>query len=139
MMIGLRIAAEAETWIGAPFRWQGRLRDGCDCKGLVAGVALACGRSEGESLQAMAGDYGERVDSRRLLKGLAALFDRVSGIMPGDILAIRIDGRVQHLAIAAPVPGRTTRAIQAWHTGPRMVLAGGLPRAAIHSIWRWRD
>lgn len=102
-------------------------------------MALACGRAEGESLPALAGDYGFRVDSHRLIAGLAAIFDRVSEIRPGDVLAIRIDGRAQHLAIAAPLDGKPTRAIQAWHTGPQRVVAGRLPRATIHSVWRWRE
>lgn len=138
-MIGKMIAAEAETWIGTPFKWQGRVKAGCDCKGLVAGVAAACGRSEGESLQAIAGDYSTKVDSKRLIDGLAQLFDKVTDIMPGDVLAISIEGRPQHLAIAAPTDKRQSRTIQAFHTGPRKVVAIGQPRAAIHSIWRWRD
>lgn len=138
-MIGEAIAAEAENWIGAPFKWQGCVRDGCDCKGLVAGVATACGRSEGNSLSAQANDYGPKVDTRRLLSGLSALFDRVGEIRPGDVLLVKVAGKAQHLAIAAPKDGQPSRAIQAWHTGPCKVLAGRLPRDMIHSIWRWRE
>lgn len=139
MTIGKSIAAEAEAWIGTPFKWQGRVRAGCDCKGLVAGVAKACGRSEGDSLFAVAGDYGFKVDARRLQSGLAALFDRATDIAPGDVLLLRIDGKPQHLAIAAPVDGKPTRAIQALHTGPCKVVVGRIPRDMVHSIWRWKE
>lgn len=139
MMIGDRIAAEAETWIGTPFRWQGRAKlKGCDCKGLVAGVARECGRPEGDSLEAIAGDYGPRVDDQRLVAGLARLFDRVTDIQPGDVLLLRVGGKPAHLAIAAPVEGKPTRAIQAFHTGPQKVLPLRTPKDTIHSIWRWR-
>lgn len=137
-MIGHNIAAEAENWIGVPFKWQGRVKAGCDCKGLIAGVAAACDRKEGESLQAMAGDYGHKVDTQRLLSGLKVLFDRATEIQPGDVLVLNVAGKPQHLAIAAPKEGKPTRAIQALHTGPSKVVVGRVPRAMIHSIWRWR-
>lgn len=138
MTTGAAIAAEAEAWIGAPFKWQGSVRAGCDCKGLIAGVAKACGRSEGDSLQALAGDYQYKVDTHRLLTGLRALFDRANSIEAGDVLVLKIDGKPQHLAIAAPQDGKPARAIQALHTGPCQVVVGGVPRDMIHSIWRWR-
>lgn len=138
-MIGQQIAAEAETWIGTPFKWQGRVKAGCDCKGLIAGVAEACGRAEGQSLQALAGNYDIRVDSMKLLFGLRELFDQVTDIQAGDVLAILIGGKVQHLAIAAPTEKAQSRTIQAFHTGPRKVVAVRQPRATVHSIWRWRD
>ena len=138
-MIGQRIAAEAETWIGTPFHWQGRVKAGCDCKGLVAGVAIACGRDEGLSVQALAGDYGEKVDSDRLVRGLASLFRRVDDMQAGDVLLLKVGGKPQHLAIYAPKDGKPSRIIQALHVGPQKVVANGCPRDMVHSIWRWRD
>lgn len=138
--IGRRIAAEAETWIGTPFLWQARVKGvGVDCKGLVAGVATACGRPEGNSIYALAGDYADRVPVQRLIAGLTELFDHVGEIQTGDVLLLKVAGKPQHLAIAAPKEGRATRAVQAYHTGPRQVVAIGTPKAMIHSIWRWRD
>lgn len=137
-MIGALIAAEAEGWIGVPFKWQGRVRAGCDCKGLVAGVARACGRTEGDSLHALAGDYRFKVDTARLLAGLADLFNRAAEIAPGDVLLLKVDGKPQHLAIAAPTEGKPTRAIQAAHDLGKVVV-GRVTRDMVHSIWRWRD
>lgn len=114
------------------------MRAGCDCKGLVAGVALEAGRPEAQSLHALCGDYGLKVDSSRLLKGMAELFDRADAIEAGDVLILKVAGKPQHMAIAAPQEGKPTRAIQAIHTGPLCVVAGRIPKDMIHSIWRWR-
>jgi cell wall-associated NlpC family hydrolase len=139
-MIGQAIAAEAETWLGTPFHWQGRVKGaGVDCKGLVAGVAAACGRHEGSSLEALAGDYGAKVDSRRLKVGLARLFDKVSERQAGDVLLLIVGGKPQHLALAAPTEGKPSRTIQATCSGPCKVVAVRVPSAMVDSIWRWRD
>jgi cell wall-associated NlpC family hydrolase len=139
MPTGEAIAAEAETWLGVPFRWQGRVKAGCDCKGLLVGVAKACGRPEADSLEALAGDYSFKVPVTALERGLARLFDRVNERRPGDVLLLKVAGKPQHLAIAAPQPGRPSRAIQATHTGKQQVVQSGIPRDMVHSIWRWRD
>lgn len=139
MTAGEGIAAEAENWIGVPFKWQGRVKAGCDCKGLVAGVAHAIGRAEADSIEALAGDYSHKVPVAELQAGLSRLFDRANEIMAGDVLLLLVGGKPQHLAIAAPVEGKPTRAIQALHTGPCKVVVGRIPRAMIHSIWRWRN
>lgn len=139
MPIGEAIAERAEEWLGTPFKWQGRVRAGCDCKGLIAGVAGECGRPEATSLQALAGDYGARVNDRRLLNGLAELFDKAAHILPGDVLVLKVNGKPQHMAIAAPQEGKPTRAIQALHTGPQKVVVSRVPRDMVHSIWRWRE
>jgi cell wall-associated NlpC family hydrolase len=36
-------AAQAARWIGAPYLWGGKRRQGCDCSGLVQAALLACG------------------------------------------------------------------------------------------------
>ena len=138
-MIGERIAAEAEAWIDVPFKWQGRVKAGCDCKGLIAGVAKACGRAEGESLPALAGDYATTVDERRLKAGLAQLFDEVDERQPGDILLLRLGGKAQHLAICAPTDAKPDRIIEAMPSGPAKVRPGRASDGRIDSIWRWRD
>ncbi len=134
------IATEAEEWINTPFVWQGRIKQvGCDCKGLIAGVAAACGRPEAESVEALAGDYGGRVDARRLKAGLARLFDQVTDPQPGDVLLLRMGGAAQHLAIFAPAPERPDRIIEAMPTGPGKVRPGRASTGRIDSIWRWRE
>lgn len=135
MPIGEQIAAEALTWIGTPFLWQGRIKGkGCDCKGLVAGVAKACGRAEAESFEALAGDYGAKVDARRLKAGLARLFDPVTDIQPGDVLLLRMGGKAQHLGIA--VSDRAM--VHCYSVGPAMVIKAAIGRGRLDSVWRWR-
>lgn len=136
---GILIAAEAETWIDTPFVWQGRIKArGCDCKGLVAGVFAALGRPEADSLDALAGDYGDVVDARRLRAGLARQFDRVFVPEPGDILLIRTGGTAQHLAIHAPRGGAGLRTIEAMVDGPCRVRPFRRHAGEVDSIWRAR-
>jgi cell wall-associated NlpC family hydrolase len=135
-MQGDSIAAEAREWIGTPFVWQGRVKGvGVDCKGLVAGVAKACGRPEGESLEALAGDYDEPVDVRRLREGLARLFDLVADVRPGDVLLLTVRGRPQHLGIALD----ERRMVHCYATGPRQVIPAAIGKGRLVSVWRWRD
>jgi cell wall-associated NlpC family hydrolase len=138
-MIGDQVAATAETWIGVPFHWQGAVRAGCDCKGMVAGIARELDLSAAGSVEALAGDYSGKVDAVRLRAGLARLFDRVIDRQPGDVLLLRIGGAAQHLAIAAPIDGQPDRIIEAMPTGPRAVRPGRAGQGRVDSIWRWKE
>ena len=138
-MIGAQIAACAETWIDVPFHWQGTVRKGCDCKGLIAGVAREMGRPEADSVEALAGDYGGKVDAVRLKAGLARMFDRVAERQAGDVLLLRMGGVAQHLAIYAPTEANPDRIIEAMPTGPGKVRPSRATLGRIDSIWRWRN
>ena len=138
-MIGAQIAACAETWIDVPFHWQGTVRKGCDCKGLIAGVAREMGRPEADSVEALAGDYGGKVDAVRLKAGLARMFDRVAERQAGDVLLLRMGGVAQHLAIYAPTEASPDRIIEAMPTGPGKVRPARATPGRIDSIWRWRN
>ncbi len=140
-MIGLAVAAQAEEWIDIPFRWQGAVRAGCDCKGLVAGVARELNRPEADSVEALAGDYGGKVDARRLKAGLARLFVQVPKELrqPGDLLLCKYAGAAQHLAIFTPTDKRPNRAIEAMPSGPGKVRPADWSLHRIDSVWRWRD
>lgn len=154
MIIGAAIAAQAEQWIDVPFAWQGRVRAGCDCKGLIAGVLTEMGLPEADNVELLAGDYGNRVQTSRMKAGLREMFDLVSdrqpalrqaqgdrvddGRMPGDILLCRLSGSAQHLAIAAPTEARPDRAIEAMPTGPGRVRPANWPAHRVDSIWRVR-
>ncbi len=138
---GHTVAAEAETWIDTPFVWQGRIKGaGVDCKGLIAGVAKECGRSEAESVEALAGDYGDVIDANRLRAGLSRLFDRATEPQAGDVLLIKTAGKAQHLAIFAPKgPSGGLRVIEAMHKGPGRVRPYRRSLSEIDSVWRWRN
>ncbi len=140
------IAAEALTWIGTPFVWgQSQKGRGCDCKGLVAGVARECGRPEATSWAATFASYrpDRPVPSTVLLEGMAAVFDPVGlnadQLADGDVLLLAIGARPSpsHLAIVAG-----DRAVHAWISPRERVratpLAALLKTCRLHSAWRWR-
>lgn len=139
LKIGEQIAALAEEWIDTPFHWQGTVRAGCDCKGLIVGIARELGRPEAESLEALRGDYGGKVPVRDLKAGLARLFDPVTERQPGDVLLLRMGGLAQHLAICSPTDANPDRIIEAMPTGPAKVRPSRARPVRIDSIWRWRD
>lgn len=137
-MIGDQVAALAETFIDVPFRWQGAVRAGVDCKGLIVAIARELGRPEADSLEALRGDYGGKVPVRDLKGGLARLFDQVTDRKPGDVLLLRMGGLAQHLAICAPTETNPDRIIEAMPTGPARVRPGRATLGRIDSIWRWK-
>lgn len=141
LSLGEQVAAQAELWIDVPFRWQGTVRAGCDCKGLVAGVARELCRPEADSLEALAGDYGGKVPTGRLRAGLERLFDRVAPAdrRAGDVLLCWIGGAAQHLAIFCPREGKPNRAIEAMPHAPGRVRPSQWPLHRIDSVWRWRE
>src|SRR6185503_9924688 len=114
---------------------------GCDCKGLLAGVARSVGREEGDSLYAGHSNY--RVDrpvpAALLLEGFAALFDRVDEMEPGDVLLLNLGGRPAHMAIFVG----DGRAVHAFPGRKSEVAERDLGvifhKFPLHSIWRWRD
>lgn len=134
------IVAAARLWLGTPFHWGASVRGvGCDCKGLIAGVARDLGRAEAASVEALACDYGTgRFTPERLRAGLARLFDPADEPEPGDVLLLKVAGKAQHLAIYAG----NGRMIHTYSKGPGCVIEvpmGATWRRALDSIWRWRD
>lgn len=145
---GELVAAEAREWLKTPFVWQQSCKGvGCDCKGLLWGVARELGFPEAESLYAKVSDYSPTrpVPSALLKEGMAAIFDPVEGeLLPGDVLLLKVNGRngpTNHIAIISPDPAR---AIHAQAGGEKewvkeMRLAALLKICPLDSAWRWRD
>lgn len=130
------IVAEARSWIGTPFVWQQSTKGvGCDCKGLVAGVARELGRPEAASVYALLSNY-HAVDERLLRRGLAEVFDRAAEALPGDVLLLQVAGKAQHLAIVTELG----RMVHTYGRGPvQRVIEVPIGRSrAIDSIWTWR-
>lgn len=95
----------AEDWIGTPFHQQGRQKNiGCDCIGLILGVAKAIGAI---SLTNQSWDqcdvhiYNSITDSKLLLDLIPQYFPETTNPQPGDILLIQISPIQYHLAIQA--------------------------------------
>lgn len=138
--LGAAIVAEARAWIDTPFQGQQACKGaGCDCKGLIVGVARELGLPEAQSRWAQIADY-RQADSALLIEGLAATMDPVADrtpIRPGDLLLILLQGKPQHLAIYS---GQNKMIHTLW-SGPARVRETpmcGLHWDAVHSIWRWR-
>jgi len=98
------IAAWAGTYIGLPFRPQGRTRDGCDCWGLVRlvyrecyGIALPC---YGAAYDLTRGRAGWPEMSQAIRAGLAdwAPVDR-GAVQVGDGVVLRVAGEPMHVGI----------------------------------------
>lgn len=131
------IVAEALSWVGTPHVWQqARKGRGCDCKGLIAGVARELGMREASSIYAGMHQY-RNVDCALLREGMDSLFDRADEMLPGDVLILKMNRRPQHLAIVgdgeiihsyARGPNSVTRT----HMGPALRLW------PLDSIWKWR-
>lgn len=92
-----KIIKEARSWIGTPFKHQGRLKGlAVDCAGLVIGVAHALQLSQFDYTA-----YSHQPDGitlKRLLnQELKPIF--LAAAQPGDVLLMRFDAQPQHLAI----------------------------------------
>lgn len=93
------IVKEARSWIGTPWRHQGRLKGvASDCIGVVIGTAKALGLTAPEfDIR----DYARFPDGKLLRKYLGELMDPVSLSQKqgGDVLLIRPSRIDQHIAI----------------------------------------
>ena len=77
------IVAEARTWLGVPWRHQGRSRAGVDCAGLVVLVARALELADHDSTA-----YGRRAQGQGFVEHFRAHMDGVAitQARPGDVL-----------------------------------------------------
>lgn len=108
------IVKTARNWVGTPFRHQGRAkrsqkrRGGCDCLGLLVGVAaeleLTTAKPPIRPLTAFdETDYGHVPDGRRLEAALDSLLTKIAlgELAPGDVLLMRLDKAPQHVGIVS--------------------------------------
>lgn len=109
------VVACARSWLGTRFHHQGRVkktpghRGGCDCLGLLIGVAQELqllGRDQRKLAAHDALHYGRFPDGSALLAGLrGALRETDSESMqPGDVLLMRVENAPRHLAIVSDYP-----------------------------------
>ncbi|MBS7669326.1 NlpC/P60 family protein [Croceicoccus gelatinilyticus] len=135
---GHTIIEAARGWIGTPFAWgQSAKGVGCDCKGLVAGVARELDLPGAGSFEANFAGYGARVRPDVLKAGMVAVFDRARDVREGAVLLLKVAGRTQHLAIYAG----QGRMIHCYSAGPMRVIEvpmGHVWARAVDSIWNWR-
>lgn len=134
------IVAEARSWIGTPFLWQASVRGkGCDCKGLIAGIARHLGLPEAESIAAKIANYDRAFKPEQLIAGLEASMIRTHDPKPGDVVAIVIEPNrytlPRHLALLTS----ETRIVHCYGLGAiKRVIEVPLGRSRpIHSYWTW--
>ena len=102
------IVAEARSWLGTPYRHQGREKGrGCDCLGLIVEVGRALGLLGYEKLA-----YSPHPDGvtlrRECDRHLTPLDVAGEDAPPGSVLLLWVQNRrtPQHLAIVTDLPGR---------------------------------
>lgn len=110
-----QIVAAARTWLGTRFHHQGRLKKttehkgGCDCLGLLVGVAgeLGLTKQEVPLISFDRTDYGHVPDGELLKQMLSDLLQEIEleDITPGDVLLFHFEGNPQHLAIVSDYAG----------------------------------
>lgn len=133
------VVAEARRWIGTPYVHQARQRGvGCDCAGLIGGVALALGLVPPQwweqHFDPEFGGYARVPDGDALL-GIAPRFMTAiepSQAGPGDVVLIRWRRDPQHFGLVADHPAGGLSVIHAASQHGR-VLEQGLGEA-----WRRR-
>lgn len=138
------VVEETLSWIGTPFKWGQSVKGldgGCDCKGLISGVARELRLPEAQDTEALNVDYGAtgRVDPLRLLKGLRVSFDEHKGErLPGLVLALKVGNVPRHLAIYVG----NNRMVHCYNSGPKIVVSstmGSIWNEAVHSTWIWKS
>lgn len=142
MTRGELVANEAREWLGTKFHWQASAKQvGCDCKGLIWGVARELHFPEAETFYAKVVDYrvDRKVPTELLKEGMASVFEQAIDMQVGDVLLLQVKGKPQHLAIVTP----NNRAIHAQIAPKDWVketsLRALLKLNPLDSIWRWRD
>lgn len=105
-----KIIEEALGWVGTRFKHQGRLKKsehhygGCDCLGLVIGVAKSLGIKSltGEFLESLDNPiYPKLLNSNILLDSFNKILKQVEiiDLQVGDIILVKVNNWPQHLAI----------------------------------------
>lgn len=135
MITSADVVAEARRWENTPFHWQASRRGrGCDCKGLILGVARELRIPGYDNAQAIVANYRLIVDAHQLRAGLEANMIRVSDIMPGTVILVILAGKAQHMGIAT-YDGRMIHALE---KGPKCVREVPIGSRAIDSVWAFR-
>ena len=108
---GKRIITQARTWLGTPYHHQARLKGvGCDCLGLVVGVAGELGLTCSDGTPLISFDettYSRQPDGARLTAMLQSVLNEVpvGDAAPGDLVLFSIEGNPQHVGLLTDYEG----------------------------------
>jgi NlpC/P60 family putative phage cell wall peptidase len=133
------VIAEARRWIGTPFHHQAAVcRVGCDCIGLIGGVAIALGISGGAEWRDRPEyhNYAKQPDPRLLLRACDEFLNSIAieEATLADILLMRFEQDPMHFSLISSVwPPRVIHALSrlgyvAEH-GSSEILGGQIMRA----------
>lgn len=103
-MEGAAIVAEARDWLGTPFVHQGYLRSvGCDCIGLVIGVALALGIVDATAARRdpRYNGYGRSPNPALLMRACDEYLEPIAEPELGAVLLMRFTRHPQHFALVS--------------------------------------
>ena len=114
----------ARTWIGVPFRHQGRNRLGVDCGGLLVVVGREAGLEILDSTS-----YSMSPDPLVIRTALELHCDPIAieDVLPGDVLWLSLAGEPRHLAFYTDIG-----IIHAW-AGP-----GKVAEHTMDTVWQRR-
>jgi NlpC/P60 family putative phage cell wall peptidase len=96
------ILAHARAWIGTPFHHQGTVKGvGCDCRGLVVGVAAELGYCTQVET-----NYGRYPTGNKLVEVCKQYMEQVplDEAVPGDVVVITFEKDPQHVAFVGDYP-----------------------------------
>jgi NlpC/P60 family putative phage cell wall peptidase len=126
------IVAEAQSWIGTPYRHQASLKSvGCDCLGLVRGVWRALHGAEPQRAPAYSRDWAEASGEETLAQAARVHLVEIApdAFAPGDVLLFRY--RAHYPAKHAAIVTAPERMVHA-HDG------AAVAEVAIALWWRRR-
>ena len=124
------IVATARKWIGTRFTHQGRVRatdthrGGCDCLGLIIGVAqeLNLTTTRGDTCVLLAScdrrDYGHNPERYVLEEALCTWLERIPAAVmaPGDVALFCLESTPQHVGIVSDYRIQDTASAHRQHT-----------------------
>lgn len=126
-MTRAEVVAEARAWIGTPYAHQAHLRGvGCDCGGLIGGVAVALGIVSAdwwETAFAKHIGYSRQPHGNSLVDVLDVFMTRIdpAEAQPADVLVFRFRREPQHVGIVVPHDGGMGM-VHALNAGTRAVV-----------------
>lgn len=131
------VIAEARSWLATPFVEQQHAKGiGCDCVGLIGGVAVELGLVPADfwhvGFRPYHG-YAQRPFNAVLERGCREFLIEIAVAGPGDVVLMRYGDDPQHLGIVVPYVHGGLALVHAMNRGPQAVAEHRLG-----SVWRDR-
>lgn len=129
------IVAEAIEWVGTPAKWgQSAKGAGCDCKGLIFGIAREVGLPEAQHNLAGERSY-RRADHRLLLSSLREIMERTSNPQAGDVFVIKLGQKLRPCHLGMKINDRDM--VHCYGRSLSYVARVPIGSTPIHSCWTW--